>query len=312
MKTSMKLSIVSTVFRSEATITRFIDRVRDVAKDFDGSYEIVLVNDGSPDRSRDMILDQAQVHRDIKFIELSRNFGHHEALRTGIEHAQGDVIFLLDSDLEEDPAWFHILHDKLRETKADLVCGVQVKRKGKVFEQFSGALFYAVFNRLSHVQIVPNATVARVMTKKFATSIVAYEERTAFLPGLFAYSGFKQATVPVNKHSKKDTSYSVRRRLSLGINAITSFSSRPLQYIFAVGLMGVMVSVALLAIAIMQRLWAGVEPTTVTAILISMWLLGGMIISAIGLVGFYVTRIFDEVKARPKVIISSIHDSMAD
>lgn len=304
----MKLSIVSTLFQSEATIEEFVKRVRLAAQHFGGSYEIILVNDGSPDGSREIVLRLAQQQDDIVLIDLSRNFGQHEALFAGIQHARGELVFTIDADLEEDPAWLEPLYTKLQEDNADLVCGVQHKRKGGILERFTGACFYLIFNKLSRTEVLPNATVARVFTKRFAQVLKTYDERTIFLPGLFAYSGFKQSSIKLHKQSSNPTSYSLNRRFSLAINAITSFSSRPLQYIFAVGVFIVFLVIsASIGLGISWGLW-GTHPNIATITLLSVWFFGGLIISAIGLLGFYLARVFDEVKRRPKTIIREIHD----
>jgi len=304
----VKLSIVSTLFRSEATIEEFVKRARKAASRFGGSYEIVLVNDGSPDQSREIVLGLAQKKHDIVLIDLSRNFGQHEALFAGIQHARGELIFTIDADLEEDPAWLEPLYSKLQADNADLVCGVQHKRKGGFLEKITGAGFYVIFNKLSRTEVLPNATVARVFTKRFAKALTAYDERTIFLPGLFAYTGFKQSSIKLHKHHTDPTSYSLNRRFSLAINAITSFSSRPLQYIFALG--ALIVSLVISAAIGLSISWVffGALPSIAIIILLSVWFLGGIIISTIGLLGFYLARVFDEVKRRPNTIVREIHD----
>jgi len=305
----MKLSIVSTLYKSESTIVEFVERARSVAQSFGGAYEIILVNDGSPDNSLHLARELVDVSNDIVVIDLSRNFGHHRALLTGLRHAKGDYVFLLDSDLEEDPAWLIPLYSSLIETEADMASGVQDVRRGNFFDRMKGAGFYRLFEQFIAIETPHNPVTARIMTRRFVDVLDQYDERAVFILGLCSYTGYKQVTVPITKTFKGSTSYSARRRGSLAIDAITSFTSAPLRYTFYLGL--TIFSLAIVASLSVTITWVTFKevPSGWTSLIISIWILGGLMLSAIGLVGLYIGRIFDEVKQRPRVIIRSIFRS---
>lgn len=305
----MNLSIVSTLYGSEDTVADFVARAREAAREHGGSYEIILVNDGSPDDSVARALAMTEDINDLVIVDLSRNFGHHRALLTGIKQARGERIFVIDSDLEEDPDWLTRFSAKMTESGADMVSGVQKTRKGGWFERVSGEAFYRLYERLIALKTPRNPVTARILSRRFADALEAFDERALFLPGLFAYAGFDHVTLPVDKASKGSTTYSVRRRGSLAVDAITSFSSAPMRYVFYLG--ASVFALSMLASLLVVLLWIFFQraPSGWTSLIVSIWMLGGLILSAVGVTGLYVGRIFDEVKRRPSVIIRAIHDS---
>src|SRR5262245_29618643 len=145
----MNLSLVSSMYRSEAFLTEFHARCTAAATRLAGSsYEIILVNDGSPDGSLQVAIDLHTRDSHVRVIDLSRNFGHHKALMTGLAHARGDLVYLIACDLEEDPAWLQTFYDTLRFEHVDVVYGVQGERKGDWLERTAGRMFFSIFNRM--------------------------------------------------------------------------------------------------------------------------------------------------------------------
>src|SRR5256885_14440017 len=149
----MKLSIVTTLYYSAPYLDEFYDRACAAAEKFTRDFEIILVNDGSPDNSLEVALSIYQKDHRVKVIDLSRNFGHHKAMMTGLAHASGELVFLIDCDLEEEPELLERFHRELIASGADVVYGVQQKRKGDLFERVSGTLFFKLFNALSSQSI---------------------------------------------------------------------------------------------------------------------------------------------------------------
>src|SRR6266498_3016010 len=156
----MTLSIVTTLYDSAPYLEQFYVRVCAAAEQITQDYEIILVNDGSPDNSLDIALSIYLRDKRVRVIDLSRNFGHHKAMMTGLAHARGDLVFLLDSDLEEEPELLNTFYEKLQQTGADVVFGVQEKRKGRLLERVSGLVFFKLFNLLSTHQMLPNLITA--------------------------------------------------------------------------------------------------------------------------------------------------------
>src|SRR6266480_3840502 len=157
----MTLSIVTTLYNSAPYVEEFYVRVCAATEQITEDYEIILVNDGSPDNSLEIALSIYHKDPRVRVIDLSRNFGHHKAMMTGLIHARGKLVFLLDSDLEEEPELLEQFYQLLKAKDADVVYGVQEKRKGRLFERVSGTLFFKLFNFLSTYPIPPNLITVR-------------------------------------------------------------------------------------------------------------------------------------------------------
>ena len=297
------LSIVTSMYQSAPFIDEFHERCSAAASRLGGSYEIVFVNDGSPDDSLAIALGLQRRDPHVRVVDLSRNFGHHKALMTGLAHARGERVFLIDCDLEEDPAWLITFDEMLRTTGADVVYGVQSQRKGGWFERLSGHVFFKVLNRMLEHQIPVNVLTARLMTVRFVRALLEHQERELFLAGLWVATGFDQRPVPVTKGSRPGTSYTLRRRISVLVNAITSFSNRPLVYIFQLGISVMLLSIVAGVVLVYKHLTSGIGVPGWASIMVSIWFLGGLTIFCVGVIGVYLSKIFIEIKHRPYTIV---------
>lgn len=308
----MELSVVASLYNSAPHLAEFHARASAAARRLTEDYEIVLVNDGSPDRSLEVALELHRQDPRVTVIDLSRNFGHHRAMMTGLAHARGDLVFLVDCDLEEEPELLGPFADELRETGADVVFGVTRRRKGGSFERLSGALFYRLFNALSSQPVAPNQAVARLMTRRYVESLLEHREREIFIAGLWALTGYVQVPVEIQKHHKGETAYSLRRKLALMVSSLTSFSNRPLVYIFYLGSLILALSLTMAAYLIVRKIFFGTLLTGWPSLMVTVWFLGGLSIFCIGIVGIYLSRIFTEVKHRPYTIVRAIHEHEGD
>lgn len=303
----MDLSIVTTLYRSSPYIDEFYRRISAAARQITTDYELIFVDDGSPDNSLDVALSLYARDSRVRVIELSRNFGHHRAIVTGLEHARGELVFLIDSDLEEAPELLQQFYAAMRSASADVVYGVQRSRKGDWFEKISGNLFYWIFNLLSTYPIPPNQVTARLMKQPYVKALAAHRDREICLVGLMAITGFRQVPCPVDKGHKGATTYSLLKRVALFVNAITSFTNRPLVFIFYIGTAVVAVS-AVSGIALIAReLFVGPYLKGWASLMVSIWFLGGLMIFCIGVVGVYLSRVYMETKERPYAIIRHLH-----
>lgn len=305
----MKLSIVATLYKSEKYILEFVSRASEVAKKTYGiDYEIILVNDGSPDNSLDLAVEQIENYSNLKVIDLSRNFGHHKAMMTGLAHAKGERIFLIDSDLEEEPEWLLDFEQQMTINFCDVVYGVQEQRKGNWFERVSGKWFYRLFKMLTGLALPDNVVTTRLMTRRYLNALLCHQEREVFMAGLWFITGFDQHPRIVKKHSTSQTTYTFRKKLSLLVNSVTSFSNAPLVFIFYIGLL--ISTFAITYITYLLITWFVIEKPMSgwTSVMASIWLLGGMVISFIGIVGIYLSKIFIETKQRPYTIVKKIHE----
>ncbi len=304
----MKLSIVSTLYQSAAYVDRFYERASVAARQFAAEdYEIILVNDGSPDNSLDMAVKLTKRDSHVAVVDLSRNFGHHKAMMTGLAHARGDYLFLIDSDLEEEPEWLSRFAEQMAQDKCDVVYGVQEQRKGGFNERWNGLVFYRLFNALTGLDIPANIVTARLMTRRYVDALLRHDEREVFIAGLWHITGFDQRSQAVHKHSTSETTYTFRRKMSLLINSVTAFSNVPLIIIFYIGITILTLAGLYTAYLITNWLFFAKPLSGWTSLMASIWLLGGLITSFIGVIGIYLSRIFSETKRRPYTIVRKVY-----
>lgn len=306
----MKLSIVTTLYRSSSYIEEFYRKASESARKLaEVDYEIVFVNDGSPDNSLDVAVRLTKSDSHVVVVNLSRNFGHHQAMMTGLSYAKGEKIFLIDSDLEEDPQWLLSFSEQMERDKCDVVYGVQEKRKGNWFERISGELYYWALDWLLKIKHPRNITTARLMTRSYVDALLLHKEREIVISGLWLLTGFQQNPQTVNKKSTSQTTYNLLRKLSHFVNVVTSFSSRPLISIFFAGTAIFAVSFAYASVLVIKRLFFAIPVDGWTSIMVSVWLLGGLTILFIGVIGIYLSKVFIETKQRP---ISIVKDTFGD
>lgn len=296
------------MYRSAPHLREFHRRMSAAAAAFTDSYEIVFVNDGSPDES----LAEAQALHEadprVRIVDLSRNFGHHKAMMTGLRFARGRLTFLIDCDLEEEPGLLQSFAAEMERTGADVVYGVQELRKGGLAERVSGALFYRLFNALSAYPVPSNLITVRLMTRRYVRALVRHRERELMIGGLWAITGYSQVALPVRKGHKGATTYDLARKIAATVNSITSFSDRPLVYIFYLG----MAISALAAIAtvymMVRRLFFDVLLQGWPSLIVSVWLLGGLTLMCLGVIGIYLSKVFMETKRRPYTIVRAVYE----
>ena len=304
----MKLSIVATLYQSEPYVAEFCRRASAVAREIAGEdYELVLVNDGSPDRSLEVAVQLAAEDAHVVVVDLSRNFGHHKAMMTGLDAARGERVFLVDSDLEEEPEWLLGFARQMEAEGSDVVFGVQSERRGNAFERLSGSVFYKLFRLLTGIVQPNNIVTARLMTRRYVEALLQHRERELNIGGLWIITGFRQSRQTVEKHSSSPTTYSLSRKISHLVNAVTSFSSLPLVFTFyAGGLISLTAVFYILHLAV-RHFSASSPPGGYTTIVASIWLFSGLIIFFIGVQGIYIAKIFSEVKQRPYTIVRHVY-----
>jgi putative glycosyltransferase len=302
----MRISVVSTLYKSAPYIAEFVERIRAALKTLTSDYEIILVDDGSPDDSLRLALAQMVSEPQLSVVELSRNFGHHKAMMTGLEHARGELVFLIDSDLEEPPELLTPFYEKLTKEQLDVVYGFQQSRKGRFAERFLGWIAWKMIGLLLQIRVPRNHSTVRLMTRDYVQALVRHKESKTAAGGLWVLTGFNQAGLAFHKGSRNTSSYSFGARLFTLLDSITSFSEVPLYFVFYSGIIVLLVSAVIAAWLIMQKLTGHVLAGWVSTLL-SVWFLGGLAIFSIGVVGLYISRIFIETKNRPYTIIRKVH-----
>ena len=302
------LSIVTTLYRSRHFLESFIDECVQALRASDiTSYEIVLVSDGSPDDSVAYALERRRDIPQLVVVDLARNFGHHHAIHAGLRIARGEQVFLIDCDLEVRPAVLAEFIAKQKSTGADLIFGYQESRKGGAFEKFSGSLFWKGLNALSDVPIPANMLTERLMSRRFIEAFMQMGDYNLFLGGMMVWTGFVQIGIPVAKKQREGrSSYTLVRRVQLMVNAISSFSSKPLTWMFNIGVGITFVSLAYVVYLVFRRIAFGDTLLGFTSMMGLMAISLGIMTTAVGLVGIYLGKVFNQVQRRPTYIIKDI------
>ena len=310
----MKLSVVTTLYCSAPYIREYVTRMSAAARGIaDDDYEIIVVNDGSPDNAVEIVRELANLDHHLCVVDLTRNFGHLTAMMTGLSHARGYLVFQMDCDLEEDPELLNDFFNSYQEhADCDVVWGQQIKRKGGLSERFSGAAFYWLFNRLSHHRIQVNHTMSRLMSRRYVEALLSHRDREPFLAGLWVIAGFKQIALPYQKRSKGSSTYTLHKKIALVVNSITSFSTRPLVGLFYLGLVIMAISMLAAVYVAVRRIFGGIPVDGWSSTIISVTLLGGLTTFCLGVVGVYLAKVMSEIRERPFVVVKQIYDRESD
>jgi glycosyltransferase involved in cell wall biosynthesis len=296
------LSVVAPMYEEEDTVDPFVERVEAALGDLD--YELILVNDGSKDRTRDAMAAAAARDPRIKIVSLARNFGHQPALTAGLEHATGDVIVMIDGDLQDPPEVIPEMLARWREG-IDVVYAVRQQRLGETaFKRITARGFYKTFRRLTGLDLAVESGDFRLMDRKALNALLAMPERNRFLRGMTVWIGFSQIAVPFVRQERHAgvTKYPLRKMLRFSFDAITSFSSRPLQWATFLGFFFSLVAFLAIPLTVIAR-YANIFERGVPTTIIVVLLLGGIQLITLGIIGEYVGRIYDEVKHRPLYVV---------
>lgn len=304
-----EISIVSTMYRSHSFLERFLAECLQAVSEIEcNDFEILLINDGSPDDSLAYALTRRSDIPQLAVVDLSRNFGHHHAIQAGLRHARGNLVFLIDCDLEVSPLVLTDFYRKLRESDCDMVFGYQEARKGSRFEQITGNLFWKGFNFLSDIKIPENIITERIMTRRFVEALLQMGDRNLFLGGMMSWTGFHQIGLPVIKKQRGGQStYTIARRIGVMVNAVSSFSAQPLIWLFNTGVTITLLSFLLAFYLVLRKLLFDDALMGFTSVMTVMTLSLGIMTMAIGLVGIYLGKVFNQVQNRPTYIVKDIY-----
>jgi polyisoprenyl-phosphate glycosyltransferase len=305
MRSLELLSVVAPMHNEEETVDAFYERVRTALEGL-GPFELVIVDDGSTDGTRDLLDRLASTDPRVAVIHLSRSFGHQAALTAGLEHARGNAVAMIDGDLQDPPELIADMVARWRDG-ADVVYAVRSERAGETRMKLATASwFYRLFAKVAQVKLEQNSGDFRLLDRRALDALLCMRERNRFLRGMTVWIGFTQTALPYERDARfaGSTKFTPRKMLRFAFDAITSFSWLPLQAATFLGFFFSALAFIGLPLVVFAR-YAGIYVPGVSSVLFVVLLLGGIQLITVGLIGEYVGRIYDEVKSRPLYLVES-------
>ncbi len=301
------LSVVSPVYKAEKIIPLLIQRIENSVSKITSNFEIILVEDGGPDSSWDVIEAIAKTNSKIKGIKLSRNFGQHPAIMAGLSQANGEWIVVMDCDLQDQPEEIEKLYHKALEG-FDIVLAKRKNRKDGFLKKMTSSFFYKIYGYFTDTEYDNEVANFGVYHNKVIQSILEISDTIKFFPLFVKFVGYKSTSIIVEhaERAEGSTSYSFAKLLSLAFNTIISFSNKPLKLFVKFGLTISTLSFIIGMYNIYLALTNQIAVLGYSSIFVSIWFLSGVIITTIGVTGIYVGKIFDQTKNRPVYIIDRI------
>jgi polyisoprenyl-phosphate glycosyltransferase len=297
------LSIVTPVLNEEKIVEELHRRISTAVEGL--PVEIVIVDDGSTDRTPELLQQIADRDERVRIARLSRNFGHQAALTAGLDHARGDAVVLIDGDLQDPPELIPKMVERWRHG-ADVISAVREARAGESRMKLATARwFYRVFGRVAQIDLPPESGDFRLLDRAALDALLGMRERARFLRGMTVWVGFEQETISYERDARYsgETKYTLPRMIRFSLDAVSSFSYRPLQAATLLGFTISLLALASIPIAIILKLTGNVELPSITTVLIAVLLLGGIQLITVGIIGEYLGRVYEEVKSRPLYVV---------
>jgi len=301
------ISVVSPVYMGETLVKPLVTSVVKSLQSMDIKYEIILVNDGSPDNSWAAIKEETLTNKTVIGMNLSRNFGQHYAIAAGLAKARGEWIVVMDCDLQDDPSEIPRLYSKALEG-FDAVLARRKVRKDSFFKKMLSKVFYRLLSFMTETKQDAEIANFGIYSKKIIQSYNQFEERFRYFPVLIRWLGFKQTTLQVvhaPRASGKST-YNFKSLFRLASEIILAFSDKPLRLMVTFGMIITLAALVLGITVSIHAIRTGYDIQGWASLIISVWFLGGLIISSLGVIGLYIGRIFGEVKKRPNYVVAEI------
>ena len=302
-----KISVVIPMYNEESVASECLKKVAEVFSNLKGyDYELIIVNDGSQDKTLEILEEKAKNDKKIKIISFSRNFGHQAAVTSGLKATTGDAVVIIDADLQDPPEEIPGMIEKWEEGY-EVIYGKRKKREGEsAFKLLTAKAFYSMINKLSDIEIPKNTGDFRLVDRKVVDVVNSLPEHNKFLRGLFSWVGFKQKAYEYERKERfaGKTKYPLKKMLKLASDGIISFSIKPLKLVGTLGIISVIISLAILIYSILSFVFKWNNLTAGwTSIMITVTFLCGTILISLWMIGEYIARIYDETKDRPEYII---------
>ncbi len=298
------ISVVSPVYMGEKMVHELVSRVIKSVSQISTEFEIILVNDASPDNSWDEILKECKDDQRVKGINLSRNFGQHKAIKAGLKYVKGDWCVIMDCDLQDQPEEIIKLYSKAQEGY-DIVRGEREIRKDGVLKKLSSKVFHRVYNYLSGVKTNEKTANFGIFKNCVISVIREMSERDSGLSSLLYYVGFKATSIPIEHSARFEgtSSYTLVKLMKLAFGVIISNTNKPLRMTVAMGFFFSCISMLMAAYNLIAY-WCGmIKVPGFTTTVFSIWFVGGVILMQLGVVGLYIGKVFDQVKGRPLFVV---------
>lgn len=304
----MKYSIILPVYNEQENLESLYKRVEKVFKGLNEDYEIIFINDGSLDRTNDILVGLNKKNNKVKIINFSRNFGHQIAVSAGLNFSSGDQVAILDADLQDPPEILPKFFKKLNEGY-DVVYAIRKKRKENIIKRSAYSLFYKILHLMASVDIPLDSGDFCVLSQRMVKTINSFPERNRFVRGLRSWAGFKQIGLEYERSKRLagTSKYGLRKLFKLAFDGIFSFSFVPLQIMFVLGSISLFLSILGIFWATYMKFFTTAYnqvPGFATTTILIMFV-GGLQLFSIGIMGEYLRRVYDEVKQRPQYIIES-------
>lgn len=302
----MDLSIVIPVYRSAASVGPLYEAIMSSCAAFVGQFELILVEDCGGDDSWEQIQGLASVDSRVRGLRLTRNFGQHYALTAGLSVSSGKWVVTMDCDLQDDPSCIPVLLQTACDRRADVVLVRRLRRADSWMNRVTSKAFYGLFRMLSGLEMDPAVGSYRLMSRRVVQQYLQLPERYRFFGGLIQWLGFPTVSVdlPHRRRFAGRSSYNLLRRVRLAMDAVLSFSDRPLKAMVAAGAAISTLSAIYAVVILFQRLTSRIPEIGYASVIISLYLLTGVILICTGVLGLYVGRVYHEVKGRPIFVIA--------
>jgi dolichol-phosphate mannosyltransferase len=303
MTVKPEFSVIIPIYNEEENILELYRRLLSVMEKI-GTFEIIMVDDGSKDRSWEVIKDLHEKDSRIKGLSFSRNFGHHIAITAGIDYAKGDAVILMDGDLQDPPEEIPKLCKKFNEGY-ELVYGIRKEKKDSLLKRITSFIFWWLINKLSGIDIPRNQTLLRIFDRKILDVLKSMRERARFIHGMIAWTGFKTALQEVEHAPRAHgvSKYNVIKLFRLAFNAITSFSIVPLRLATYLGILSAGIGLFYGFYFIYKKIFLGIPVLGYASIIVAVLFVGGIQLLILGIIGEYLGRVYQEVQRRPIYIL---------
>jgi len=305
MKGNVRYTIIIPAYNEEAVIKESYRRLTRVMESTGERYELLFINDGSRDRTAELIDGFAQKDECVKLLDFSRNFGHQVAITAGMDYARGDAIVIIDADLQDPPELIPQMIEKWQEGY-EVVYAKRAHRKGEtLFKKWTAALFYRLLGALAEINIPLDTGDFRLIDRKVCDAMHGIREKNRFVRGLVSWVGFRQTAIEYVREERYagETKYPLRKMLRFSMDGITSFSYKPLKLATYLGMGVSLASFIYLIISLGQKLFTASTSAGWASLIAGLMLLNGVILIFFGILGEYIGRIYDEAKNRPLYVL---------